>query len=110
MADDKSARRSQRQGAIKSLNELGAEIDADPLVARPSKDAVEDLYRRLCEALPSERRDALRAAREQWCSNGGAGDMLEHLLFEEAHDAEDNVPALKSPCCCREGHKKGLKT
>ena len=46
------------------------------LVVRPSKDAVEHLYRRLCETLHFERRDALRAARQAWCDNGGAGDAV----------------------------------
>ena len=110
-ADDKSARRAQRQTAIKTFNMLGAEIGADPLIARPSREAVENLYRRLCENLPSERTDALRSARKRWCDNGGAGDLPENLLLEEADDGDevDVSDALPNHGCPRVTQKKPFR-
>ena len=82
---DKDVRRKAREAAIRSFNELGAEINLGPIVIRPKADALEPL----CERLPEERRGALPTARAQWHDNGGTGNLPENLLLTDAVEEDD---------------------
>ena len=72
---DKTARRLQREQAVKGFNALASEFEEDTLKVRAAGEEVTELYGRLGALMPDERRGELEQLQQQWQDNGGLGNF-----------------------------------
>ena len=97
---DKVARRAQREQAVKGFNALALEFEEDTLKVRAAGDEVTELFGRLGDIMPHERRGELEQLRQQWEDNGGLGSFP--AFADEASPQSGPVPS-HDRCSGRQG-------
>ena len=101
---DKTARRSNRDEAVKLLNKLAAQISKPAIPRRAGGEDVRKLYEELCSEL--EDREELSRARSLWVENGGV-ELDESLLLVRvdagSEDEQEGFPGGEQPVS---GHRR----
>jgi hypothetical protein len=83
-------RRSGREQALKVFNTLASEHQLQLLSMRASTNAIEELYKQLCQRVTQEQVKRLSDAREAFCSNGGA--VLDVALLPSHQQRGQDAP------------------
>ena len=85
----KDARRAGRSEAVKSFNELAAQLELPRLPCRLSGKQMAVFWRNLCEAAQPEHHDGMLLARAQWAESGGEDlpvDLIQARVDEDIAD------------------------
>ena len=83
-------RRSGREQALKVFNTLASEHQLQLLSMRASTNAIEELYKQLCQRVTQEQVKRLSDAREAFCSNRGA--VLDVALLPSHQQRGQDAP------------------
>ena len=76
----KDALRAGRAGAVRSFNDLAAELGVDGLPCRPLAAAMTKFWTAVCEAASPQHVELLTEARSSWLDSNGGGSLPERLL------------------------------
>ena len=75
---------------MKDFNQMARSAGLPTLASRPAPEAVVELWRSLCSAIPAGEVHALKHARQLWCDNGGVS--LDESLLQDGDGGEVGVP------------------
>ncbi len=77
--DNKAARRSQRDDALRELNTVATALKEDAVARRANTKDAQEFFVRLCSKVEAPHLDALRAGRQRWMDSGGC-DLEDSVL------------------------------